>query len=285
MPTIVRSFSDQSIGSTDASPTNRPVCASVPRRRSERTADVEAARMPRALDRHVDAQTVRLLAEELRHLDRRGVENGRDAERLGPRAPGGVRLRDVDGGGAGGARAQRSERADRPRARHEHAVAGRHARTLDAVGSNRRRLDQRPLPVVDRLGEADDLVLGHHRELGHPAPGVREPDTCHRRAEVLQPPPAVAHRPQNASGMIATRSPSATLVTPGPVSTTSPANSWPRICGFCAPVSGCGSTGVTIGPADVLVQVGAADAAGRDAHDDVAGPGADGSGTSSTLRS
>ena len=43
--------------------------------------------------------------------------------------------------------------------------------------------------------------------------------------------------------MIATRSPSATLVTPAPVATTSPANSCPRICGFCAPVSGCGSTG------------------------------------------
>src|SRR5690242_19051609 len=49
--------------------------------------------------------------------------------------------------------------------------------------------------------------------------------------------------------MIATRSPARTRVTPAPTATTSPANSWPRICGFCAPVSGCGSTGVTIGPA------------------------------------
>jgi hypothetical protein len=36
--------------------------------------------------------------------------------------------------------------------------------------------------------------------------------------------------------MIATRSPSRTRVTPAPVATTSPANSCPRICGFCAPV-------------------------------------------------
>src|SRR4051812_36451390 len=49
--------------------------------------------------------------------------------------------------------------------------------------------------------------------------------------------------------MIATRSPSLTLVTSGPVATTSPENSCPRIWGFCAPVSGCGATGVTIGPA------------------------------------
>ena len=49
--------------------------------------------------------------------------------------------------------------------------------------------------------------------------------------------------------MTETRSPSSTRVTPGPTAMTSPANSWPRICGFWAPVSGCGSTGVTIGPA------------------------------------
>ena len=35
---MVRSLSDQSIGSTNASPTNSPVCASVPRRRSEEIA-------------------------------------------------------------------------------------------------------------------------------------------------------------------------------------------------------------------------------------------------------
>ena len=39
------------------------------------------------------------------------------------------------------------------------------------------------------------------------------------------------------------------LVTSEPIATTSPANSCPRICGLVAPVSGCGSTGVTIGPA------------------------------------
>ena len=71
--------------------------------------------------------------------------------------------------------------------------------------------------------------------------------------------------------MIATRSPAATRVTPGPVATTSPANSCPRICGFCAPVSGCGSTGRDDRPRDVLVQVGAADAAARDPHHDLAG--------------
>src|SRR3954452_22833685 len=49
--------------------------------------------------------------------------------------------------------------------------------------------------------------------------------------------------------MIATRSPGRTVRTSGPTSTTSPENSWPRIWGFWAPVSGCGSEGVTIGPA------------------------------------
>ena len=55
--------------------------------------------------------------------------------------------------------------------------------------------------------------------------------------------------------MIATRSPFRTDVTSGPVATTSPENSWPRICGFVAPVSGCGSTGVTIWTGDIFMQV------------------------------
>ena len=45
--------------------------------------------------------------------------------------------------------------------------------------------------VADALWERDDLVLRDRCELPHAAPGVREPDACHRRAEVLQPTAAV----------------------------------------------------------------------------------------------
>ena len=41
------------------------------------------------------------------------------------------------------------------------------------------------------LGKAHDLILRDHRELRHPAPGVRQPDAAHRRAQVLQPAPTV----------------------------------------------------------------------------------------------
>ena len=111
---------------------------------------VEAVRVSRALDRHVDAETVALLAEELGDVDGRRVEHGGDPERLGPRASRRVRLRDVDGGGAGRARAERGERADRPGPRDQHPVAGADAGALDAVGGDRRRLDQRALPVASR---------------------------------------------------------------------------------------------------------------------------------------
>ena len=50
------------------------------------------------------------------------------------------------------------------------------------------------------------------------------------------------------AGMMATRSPTLTSATSDPASTTRAENSWPRVCGSVAPVSGCGRTGVTIGP-------------------------------------
>ena len=48
--------------------------------------------------------------------------------------------------------------------------------------------------------------------------------------------------------MIATRSPTVDAGDAGAARHLA-GESWPRIWGFCAPVSGCGSTGVTIGPA------------------------------------
>src|SRR6476646_2937510 len=72
-------------------------------------ARVEATRVPGAFDGHVDAETVALLTEELRYVDGRRVEDCGDAERLGARPPRRIRLRDVDGGGARRARAQRGQ--------------------------------------------------------------------------------------------------------------------------------------------------------------------------------
>src|SRR5690348_14691374 len=48
--------------------------------------------------------------------------------------------------------------------------------------------------------------------------------------------------------MIDTRCPVRTLVTPGPVSTTSAENSCPSTWGSCEPLSRCGEAGMTIGP-------------------------------------
>ena len=112
-------------------------------------------------------------------------------QRLGSRSSRRVRLRDVDGGGAGGVGAERGERADWPRARHQHTVARPHPGSFDTVGSDGGRLDQRPLSIGDRLGKADDLILRDYRELCHPAPGMGEPDARHRCAQVLEPAPAV----------------------------------------------------------------------------------------------
>src|SRR5690349_17911741 len=50
------------------------------------------------------------------------------------------------------------------------------------------------------------------------------------------------------AGMIETRSPARTPSTSGPTSTTRAENSCPSVCGRVTPVSGCGVTGVTIGP-------------------------------------
>ena len=147
---MVRSLSDQSIGSTVASPTNSPVCASVPAPAQRANGRREAVRMPGALDRDVDTEAVGLLAQERRNVDGRRVEHGGDPERLGPRASRRVRLRDVDRRGAGRAGAERGERADRPGARDEHPVAGADAGALDAVRGDRGRLDQRALPVASR---------------------------------------------------------------------------------------------------------------------------------------
>src|SRR3954462_2023465 len=48
--------------------------------------------------------------------------------------------------------------------------------------------------------------------------------------------------------MIDTRSPADTVVTPGPVCTTSAENSWPSTCGSTEPLRRWGEAGMTIGP-------------------------------------
>ena len=50
------------------------------------------------------------------------------------------------------------------------------------------------------------------------------------------------------SGWTDTRSPGFTLVTPGPTASTTPPNSWPSTWVPWAPVKGCGSFGMKIGP-------------------------------------
>ena len=152
---------------------------------------VESHLVPGTFDGHVDAETVALLTEERRARRRRRVENGGHVERLGARPSRRIGFRDVDGRSAGGAGTERRESADRAGARHEHAIAGAHAGTLDSVRRDRGRLDQCALRVRHALGESHDLVLGDRRELRHAAPGVGEPDAGHGCAEMLQPALAV----------------------------------------------------------------------------------------------
>ncbi len=181
-----------SIGSTVASPTNSPVCTSVP-------APAQRARSPprtRAGGRSTRSRRRR----RARPLARAGTPGRRPppgrarwrrrAPRRAPGAPGSARrCRRSAAPAARGA--ERGQRADRPGPGDEHLVARADAAALDAVGGDRRRLDQRALLVGDAVREPDDLVLGDARELGHPAPRVAEPDAGHRRAQVLQPAPAV----------------------------------------------------------------------------------------------
>ena len=94
-----------------------------------------------------------------------------------------------------------------------------------------------------------DLIFVDRRDLSHPTPAMRETDAGHSGAKMLEA--ATAIRAFTAIRERHDRN-SVTLAHRRDIGAgreTSPANSWPRICGFVAPVSGCGSTAVTIGPA------------------------------------
>ena len=242
----------------------------MPRRRSERIAGGEAIRVPGAFDRHVDTETVALLAQERRNVDGRRVEHGGDLERLGARPSRRVRLRDVDRGGAGRAGAERGESADRPGPRHEHPVAGADAGTFDAVRRDCRRLDERALPVRHPRGEPDDLILGDGRELRHPAPGVGEPDAAHRRAQMLQPALAIgavtAVRERHDRDAISLADACHARTDGHDVARELvPEDLRVLRSGQRVRLDGCHDRA-----GDVLVQVGAADAAGDDPDDDLA---------------
>src|SRR2546422_321518 len=101
------------------------------------------------LDQHLDlvrragcearerAEPVALLSEIRGDVRRRRIEDGGDLERLGACTPGRIRLRDIDGGGPGGARAERRERTDRPGPGDQHSIARAHTGPLDPVGGDR----------------------------------------------------------------------------------------------------------------------------------------------------